>query len=101
MQKFQIYLQHPYGDLKGSASIFDLRPRSNGDLTTYIGHVAYHLIRLDKRNIFKPTPGLYLNPIKSYKQKCMQIDTMTSLFDLNDLSWGYICKVAPRTSTIA
>ena len=26
-------------------------------------------MRLDKGNILKPTPGLYLIPIKSYKQK--------------------------------
>ena len=33
------------------------------------GHVAYHVMRLDKGNICKPTPGLYLIPIKSNKQK--------------------------------
>ena len=26
-------------------------------------------MRLEKGNILKPTPGLYLIPIKSYKQK--------------------------------
>ena len=39
---------------------------SQGQKVTYLGHVAYYLMRLDKRNILKPTPGLYLIPIKSY-----------------------------------
>ena len=26
-------------------------------------------MRLDNGNILKPTPGLYLNPIKGYQQK--------------------------------
>ena len=38
-------------------------------------------MHLDKGNILKPTPGLYLIPIKSYKQKTC-VDLMTSLFDL-------------------
>ena len=40
-----------------------------GQKVTYLGHVAYFSICLDKRHILKPTPGLYLNPIKSYKRK--------------------------------
>ena len=32
-------------------------------------YVAHHLMCLDKENILKPTPGLYLIAIKSYKQK--------------------------------
>ena len=39
-------------------------------------------MRLDKGNILKPTPGLYLIPIKSYKKAKTYIDLMTSLFDL-------------------
>ena len=33
----------------------------------YLGYVAYHLLRLDKGNTLKPTPGLYLIPIHSKK----------------------------------
>ena len=42
-----------------------------GQKVTLLGHAAYYLMRLtlDKGNIVKPTPGLYLIPIKSYKQK--------------------------------
>ena len=40
-----------------------------GQKVTYLGHTAYDLMRLDKRNIVKPASGLYLNPINSYKQK--------------------------------
>ena len=41
-------------------------------------------MRLDKGNILKPTPGLYLIPVKSYKHKrtLTSLDLMTSLFDL-------------------
>ena len=55
---------------------------------------------LDKRNILKPTPGLYLIPIKSYKQK----RTLTSwhhYLTSTDLFVGHICKFAPRSSTVA
>ena len=41
----------------------------HGQNVTLLGHVAYHLMRLGKGDILKPTPGLYLIPIKSYKQK--------------------------------
>ena len=37
-------------------------------------------MRLDKGNILKPTPALYLIPIKSYNKKTY-IDLMASLFD--------------------
>ena len=59
--------------------IFDLRPRSKGH---QLGHVAYHLMRLDNWDILKPTLGLYRIPIKSYKQKRMYIDLIMALFDL-------------------
>ena len=38
-------------------------------------------MRLDKGNILKPTPGLYLMPIKSYKEK-RTLTSLTLLFDL-------------------
>ena len=40
-----------------------------GQKVTLLGHVAYHLMRLDKGNILKLTPGLHLIPVKRYKQK--------------------------------
>ena len=44
-----------YFDLERSISKYGLRSKSRGDL---IGHIAYHLMRLDERNILSPTPCL-------------------------------------------
>ena len=65
-----------------SKGLLHLLTLGQGQNVTKLGHVAYHLMRLDKGNILKPTPGLYPIPIKSYKQKRTYIDLMTSLFDL-------------------
>ena len=65
-----VFLGHPvYGDFESSTSFFDLRSRSKGDLCETNKTKGEHLMRLDKGNILKPTPGLYLIPMKSYKQK--------------------------------
>ena len=69
-------------------------------ISLQLGYVAYHLIRQDKGNIIKPTPGLYLISIKSYQQK----RTLTSwrhYLTSTDLSGGHICKVAQRSHTVA
>ena len=47
---------------------FQFLASGQGQKVIYLGHVAHHLMRLDKRNILKPTPALYLNPIKSYNK---------------------------------
>ena len=48
----------------------------------------------------KPIPGLYFHPIKSYKQKRI-LTSWCHYLSSNDLSGGHICKVAPRSSTVA
>ena len=40
-----------------------------GHVMTLIGHVAYHSMRLGERSTLEATPLLYLNSIKSYRQK--------------------------------
>ena len=47
---------------------YQVRSSSQGDLDlTWGGHVAYHVMQLDERNISAPSLCLYLNPIKRYK----------------------------------
>ena len=40
-----------------------------GHVVTLTGHVAYQTMRIGERNTLKPLPLLYLNSIKSYRQK--------------------------------
>ena len=79
-------------DLEKTRSKFDLRSRSCyvrladyddvrlamlGNMTL-IGHVACKSMRLGERNTLKPTPMLFLNFNKSYRQKTH----LTSYFDV-------------------
>ena len=63
---------------------YQVRSRSRGDLDlTCGGHVAYHLMQLDERNISAPT--------LIYKQKHM-LTLSRHYMTSNSLSRGHICK---------
>ena len=78
---------------------FSLTSRGDLDLT-WGGHVAYHLMQLDERNISAPSLCLYLNPIKSYKWKRM-LTLWRHYMTLNSLSRCHICKNGPVVITIS
>ena len=74
---------------------------SRGDLdVTWSGHVAYHLMQLDERNISAPSLCLYLNLIKSYKWKRM-LTLWRHYMTLNSLSRCHIWKNGPGVVTIS
>ena len=64
--KQQIYLYTYTVTSKGQLNFLT---SGQGQKVTQLGHVAYHLMHLDKGNILKPAPRLYLISIKSYKEK--------------------------------
>ena len=54
----------------------------------------------DEKNTLAPTPCLYLIPIKSYREKRIYIDLMTSSFDLSWPNKRLLIKIAPGMSSL-